>query len=137
MRTFTRRAGSLFRSAVLLLPLLATAPRLVQAQDDGWAPGTLLVAHRLTSGVYTISQLKLDGTLIRRFGTVSGPEWRSHLAIAGGYLFRSNGMTLNNIHRFDAAGTLVGTTTPDSSAQHQIQAIARDFDDESILLHDV
>jgi len=102
---------------------------------------TLLVAHELADGSTAVSQLTTQGKLLKRFGTLPGAgaglnEFRPHLAWAGGFLFRSNGVKLNTISEFNPDGTLKNTITPDTSAQHDIVPIARDFAGASIYMVD-
>jgi hypothetical protein len=102
---------------------------------------TLLVAHELADGSTAISQLSIQGKLLKRFGTLPGAgaganEFRPHLAWAGGFLFRSNGVILNTISEFNPDGTLNATITPNTSPEHDIVPIAQDFAGASIYMVD-
>jgi hypothetical protein len=105
----------------------ASATVRVGVTTNTFAPGTVLVAHRTTAGSYVISQITDTGFLLRQFGAQDGDEFRSHLALSGGSLFRSDALGADTISQFAEDGTLIRTITPTSSAQHEIVPIARDF----------
>ena len=83
----------------------------------------------------------MSGNVLRQFGELTSghgqSEFRAHLAVAGGVLFRSNGTFLDTISQFDAQGQLIRTITPSSSATPKVNQIAPDFDEESIYFVDV
>jgi hypothetical protein len=102
---------------------------------------TLLVAHELPDGSTAVSQLNVEGKLLKRFGNLPGSgagsnEFRPHLTWSGGFLFRSNGIYLNTISEFNPDGTLKATITPTTSPQHNIVPIAQDFTNSSIYMVD-
>ncbi|HEY6971994.1 MAG TPA: hypothetical protein VJA94_22475 [Candidatus Angelobacter sp.] len=121
--------------ATMIEPILEKKP--AQFQSD-----TLLVAHELSDGSTAISQLSRTGALIQRFGVLPAPpfgvsnEFRAHLALSGGVLFRTNGVQLNTISDFNPDGTLAATITPSTSPQHKIIPIARDLSGRSIYIVD-
>ena len=121
--------------ATLMEPTLVKQPAQFQ-------PDTLLVAHELLDGSTAISQLSKNGVLLQRFGVLPAPapgvsnEFRAHLALSGGVLFRTNGVQLNTISDFNPDGTLAGTITPNTSPQHNIVPIAEDFAGTSIFMVD-
>ncbi len=103
----------------------------------------LLVAHSVTDGSCAISQLDAtNGSLLRQFGTLPGTlaspctELRAHLALSGGFLYRSNGVSLNTISQFSSNGMLVRTIVPNTSGTPSIVPIARDFGNQSIYMVD-
>lgn len=108
----------------LLIAVLGAGGRSY-SQSVRFVPETLLVAHELADGSTAISQLSLGGVLLQRFGTLtpatgSSSEFRAHLALSGGFLFRSNGTALDTISEFNPDGTLKATITPTTSFEHQI-----------------
>ncbi len=115
-----------------LLVLLAST---TQAYAD-FVQGRILVAHKTSSGSHVISELDANGNLIRQFGNEPSDEFRAHLALVGGFLYRSNGAYLNTISQFDDTGALVRTITPTTSATHAIVPITSDFDHQSIYFRD-
>jgi hypothetical protein len=135
---------------VLLALVFGTGGRSY-SQSAGFTPETLLVAHQLTDGSTAISQLSLGGVLMNRFGTLPGTldccsfptEFRAHLALSGGFLFRSNGTypppffpVVDTISEFNPDGTLKATITPTTSLQHDIVPMAQDFANSSIYMVD-
>src|SRR5205814_993795 len=57
---------------------------------DGWLNGTILVAHKTTGGAHVISQIAPSGGVLKQFGADIKDRFRTHLALAGGLLYRSN-----------------------------------------------
>ncbi|MFI5103487.1 MAG: hypothetical protein ACHP79_01065, partial [Terriglobales bacterium] len=130
----------MLKRLAVFLALLALAfgtGKLSYSQAARFQPETLLVAHELPDGSTAISQLTMSGALLRRFGELPAPtlghsnEFRAHLALSGGFLFRTNGVELNTISEFNPDGTLRATITPHTSSEHNIVPIARDFDNSS------
>ena len=126
---------------LILLTLVFGVGGRSYSQSAQFTPETLLVAHELADGSTAISRLSLGGVLLQRFGTLTpapgtSNEFRAHLALSGGFLFRSNGVVLNTISEFGPEGALKATITPNTSPQHNIVPIARDFANSSIYMVD-
>lgn len=117
--------------AVVLGTLVAPAGAAPIALD-------MFVAHSIDSGDYVISHIGADGSLLNRFGTTSNNEFRSHLAISGGHIYRSNpgNTSSSNIERYDFAGNLVDTINPQAGTTRSFRPIVRDYADASIYYTD-
>ena len=106
--------------------------------NDGWLNGTILVAHQKTDSTHVISQIAPSGGILKQFGSQSLDRFRTHLALAGGLLYRSNDpYDPVNITTYDSSGQLVSTITVNSSAQHEVSALTRDAGGSSIFFVDV
>ena len=122
--------------AIVVLTVIAISNLPANA---AWTPGTILVAHKTTSESHAITQLDANGHVVRQFGIQSTDEFRSHLAISGGILYRMNEVFVRTLDQFSDDGSLIRSIPiiPPGDGTfwlgHFMQ-IASDFADTSIYL---